>query len=92
MKLAGQRKQVYDIIKENPGITVREIHRMAYPGIDKVSARLSEIEAAGVQIERLGRNKHREMMYAVGKPLTKKQQVVEVKDGVAHVTYIDVPV
>lgn len=91
-KLNRQQRQVYDYIKANPGCTVREIHRNIYPGVDKVSARLSEIEAAGVEIERLGRNQYREMQYRIGKPLTKRVQEVEIVDGVARVTYKEVPV
>ncbi len=90
-KLTKQQKQVYDYLQANEGATVREIHRGTYPCVDKVSARLSELGKI-VEIEKLGRNKHREMMYRIAKPLTKKKQHVKIGDGVAKVWYEEVPV
>lgn len=79
--LKGQKKQVYEYLRDNPGVTVREMNRNMFPGVDKVSARLSELQQLGVHIEKLGRNKHREMMYSIGTPLTKQVSSVEIIDG-----------
>lgn len=71
--LTNQQKQVYEYLKAHPHSTVREMNRGIFPGVDKVSARLSELADKGIKIEKHGRNKYREMVYSIGQPLTKQK-------------------
>lgn len=82
--MTKQQRAVYEYFRDNPGMTVREASRTLC--IDKVSARLSELKRLGVHFDKK-RNKSREMMYTLKKPLQKREQIVEIKDGVAHISY-----
>lgn len=90
MKLSNQQQQVYDYLRENPGCTVRAMHEHIFPGVDKVSARLSELKNKGVQIKKLGRNQYNEMQYAIEKLLTKREQSVVIKNGVTYISYKEI--
>lgn len=79
MKFSPQQQRVYDYLKANPGSTIREMHRHIYPGVDKVSARLSEIQDKGVVVHK-ERNKYHEMMYTLGR--VKKKQYSYVFDPI----------
>lgn len=84
IELTGQKKQVYEWFKANPKTTIREAHAGIRPGVDKVSARLSEIERLGVPVVRHGRNDYNEMMYSIadtGPQMKKITKIVTGADG-----------
>ena len=90
--LTGQQKQVYDYLKAHSHATIREIRDNTFPSVQKPCMRLAEMERLGVDVQRHGRNKHREMLYSIGTPLTKQVQKIEIRDGVAYRSYENVNV
>jgi hypothetical protein len=66
--LRGQEKQVYDYLLAHPGATVREMRDGTFPGVQKPCMRMSYLKNKGIEIEDMGRNKHREKMYRLKNP------------------------
>lgn len=83
--MTKQQQKVYDFIKKHPGATTKDI--MLQTGIQCPSGRISELRAAGVDIQEVGTVKYPGskafVKYKIGKPLTKTISRVEIVDGVA---------
>lgn len=75
MRLSGQRKIVYDYIKEHHGSTIREIRDAT--NVMKPDMRISEInfqhreEKGEDLIINVGKNRSREVLKALKQPLTR---------------------
>lgn len=94
MKLNPQEEKVYRYILANPGCTTHDITRDTF--VQKPCARIVGLESKGVVVERRGEIKYPgtrpfSRLY-IGKPLTKRVQRVQVVDGVAHLSYEEVPI
>lgn len=93
MKLTPQERKVYEYIRDHRGCTTHDITRDTF--IQKPCARIADLRAKGVRIESIGQKKYEGSrafeMYAIGSPLTKRVQRVAIVDGVAVVTYDEVP-
>lgn len=92
MKLSRQQKQVYDFLKERGTATIREIRNGTVPPVMKPDMRISEMNLAyrkekGTDlIMNAGRNKSREVLKTIARPMTKRVSHVEIVDGVAYET------
>lgn len=96
MKLTKAQKKIYDLLKERGALTTREIDAALF--MTRSSMRISEMNHAHQQekgeplIITVRKKKNGEHVKGIAKPLTKKQQKVEIVDGVARVTYEEVDV
>jgi len=87
--MTPQESKVYYYIKANPGCTTHDITRDTF--IQKPCARIVGLEGKGVVVTRRGTVKYEgtkafARLY-IDCPLTKKEQVIEIRDGVAHRSY-----
>jgi len=96
MKLGPQQQAVYHYLKEHPASTIREIRDALH--IMKPDMRISEINFAYRQaghnedlIINVGKNKYREVLKSLRKPLTKFTSQVEIINGVAVERRVEVP-
>lgn len=96
MKLTGSYKKIYDYLKANGEATYRELNDNLY--MRKSDMRVAEMnrmykDQYGEPLIITKRKKpNGEHVKTLAKPLMRKEQKVEIKDGVAHVTYVEVPV
>lgn len=91
--MTKQQNKVYRYILSNRGCTTKDIMRDT--GIQCPSGRISELRELGVRIESIGQKKYEGSrafeMYAIASPLTKRVQRVAIVDGVAVISYDEVP-
>jgi predicted transcriptional regulator len=91
--LKGQRKQIYEYLRDNPGATVREMRDRCYPGVQKPCMRMSELKKThGVDIVDIGRNRHGEKMYKLNTQLTRRKSVVTIENGIAVERFVEIDI
>lgn len=94
MSMTKQQEKVYRYIMNNRGCTTHDIVRDTF--VQKPCARISELRALGVKVVSIGHKKYPGSkafeMYAIEEPMMKKVQRVEVRDGVAYLSFETVPV
>lgn len=87
--MTNQQEKVYRFILNNRGCTTKDI--MLETGIQCPSGRISELRSLGVKIEEIGTLKYPGskafVQYAIGKPLQKRTQHIEIVDGRAIETF-----
>lgn len=90
MKLTGQEKQVYEYLLAHPGATVREMRVGCFPSVQKPCMRMSYLKNKGVEIEDMGRNKHREKMYRIRTvlPAAKKRVIEFLPNGSVRESFV----
>lgn len=96
MKLSPAQQAIYNYLKEHGGATYRELNDNLY--MRKSDMRVAEMNHAHQQekgeplIVTLRKKPNGEHIKGLARPLTKKQQRVEIRDGVAFVSYEEVAV
>lgn len=96
MKLSKAQQAIYNLLKERGEATIVEMREALKQS--KPDMRISEINHAykaehGTDlIVTLRKKPNGEHIKGLARPLTKKQQCVEIRDGVAFVSYKEVAV
>jgi hypothetical protein len=89
--LTGQRKSVYEYIRDNPACTVEAVRRAT--NATKADMRISEInfeyrkEHGEDLIVNVGKNQYRQVLKSVKTPITKQIQHIEIVNNIAVRTY-----